>query len=96
MKKIKFTATCPYEDVEKEYQVSFSEEPFCEHCYELSPFEPLVYEIETDGETIGIPYCLGCVNANGLDIEEELMEEIEATTKTLQKKFYKKKLKELE
>ena len=33
---------------------------------------------------------------NGLDIEEELMEEIEATTKKLRAKFYKKKLKELE
>lgn len=71
----------------EENEIYLYEQPFCEHCYDLEPFEITI--------GIDIQYCIGCSNANGIEIPEKLLVEIETKQKELRIEYYKKKLKEL-
>ena len=84
----KFTTKDPFEETDKEYTISLYEEPFCEHCYDLEPFEATI--------DLDIQYCVSCCSANGIEIPENLLIKIKAKQKELKIEFYKKKLKELE
>ena len=76
----------------KEFSVSYSESPFCEHCGERHQDFGIMIG---DGGTY---WCFSCfLSGDGSDFfSEKEIEEMWAEEKRLRKEFYKKKLKEMD
>ncbi len=77
-----------FSDKCEEGAISITEDAFCEHCYELEPFTPLI----SNG---GTWYCICCHECSEEDIPEDIMKEITKREKELKTEYYTKKLKEL-
>jgi len=70
--------------------IYINEEGFCEHCMELEPFNACI----SDG---GTNWCINCFECDENNIiSPDVMKEIMKRQYKLQKKYYTKKLKELE
>ena len=72
-----------YYGVIKGFDVKIEEEAFCEHCYELEPFTPVIED--------GADYCLDCFTS-GNDISNDIREQIELESAKMQLEYYTKKI----
>jgi hypothetical protein len=70
--------------------IEFHENPFCEHCGELEPYDPTLQEGEDAGY---ITWCMDCAWANELATKAEI-DKAEELAKPKKKKYYEEKLKE--
>lgn len=62
--------------------VRFEEEAYCEHCYDLEPFSPIVGEVD---------YCVECALMSGdLELNEKEKTAIRMTEKLLRGKHYRR------
>lgn len=87
---IKFVAYCDHYQEDREFEIFFHEEPYCEHCAALEP-----YSLMIDYSDGGCPYCLGCRNGI-IDIPKEILDQAEKESRKFKIEYYKKKLEELE
>jgi len=74
----------------KKYKVTYSDEPFCEHCgSNHDDFAAEVFDKEDDSY-----WCTNCAWVNGTITDDEY-DEIEVEEKKRKKEYYKNKLEEI-
>jgi hypothetical protein len=83
-----------YSDNEIEYKFVFDDEPYCEHCYKMEPYEILIQPAKEDEWQP--PYCIYCTESNGVKIPKKLLGEAKEKTRQMRIEYYKEKLRELE
>ena len=67
--------------------VKFDEEPFCEHCLDMSPYTPMI----DDGY---VTWCLDCA-MNHEDISKDVRKKIETKEVTIKISYHEERLREL-